>query len=43
VFDIEAVAAISSFALVSGAAVAILALLGYFVVRVPPSSARPAY
>jgi putative ABC transport system permease protein len=42
-FDVEAVAAISSFALVSGAAVAMLGLLGYFVVRVPPSTVGPAY
>jgi putative ABC transport system permease protein len=43
VFDVEAVAAISSFALVSGAAVAMLALFGHFVVRVSPSSASPTY
>jgi putative ABC transport system permease protein len=43
VFDVEAAAAISSFALVSGVAVAMLAVPGYFAVRVSPSSASPAY
>jgi putative ABC transport system permease protein len=43
VFGVEGLAAISSFALVSGAAVAMLALVGYFVVRVSPSAASPAY
>jgi putative ABC transport system permease protein len=43
VFDIEGLAAISSFALVSTIAVAMLALPGYLVVRVPPSTVGPAY
>jgi putative ABC transport system permease protein len=41
--EIEAFAALSSFALVSIVAVAIVALPGYFVVRVPPRSVSPAY
>ena len=41
--DIEALAALSSFALVSVVAVAIVALPGYLVVRVPPRTVSPAY
>jgi putative ABC transport system permease protein len=41
--DIEALAALSSFALVSIVAVAIVALPGYLVVRVPPRTVSPAY
>jgi putative ABC transport system permease protein len=43
VFDIEGVAAITSFALVTVTTVAVLAIPGYLVVRVPPSTLRPAY
>lgn len=43
VFDIEGFAALSSFALLSVVAIAILALPGYLVVRVPPRTASPAY
>lgn len=43
VFDIEGFAAISSFALMSLIAVAMLALPGYLVVRAPPSTVSPAY
>ena len=43
VFNIEGLAAISSFALVSVIAVAVVALPGYFVVRVPPNTTSPAY
>lgn len=43
VFDVEGVAAISSFAIVTVVAVAVLALPGYFAVRVPPETASPAY
>jgi putative ABC transport system permease protein len=43
VFDIEGTAAISSFALVSVIAVAMLALPGYLVVRVQPRTVSPAY
>jgi putative ABC transport system permease protein len=42
-FRIEAVAAISSFALVSVIAVAMLALPGFRAVRVPPRTGSPAY
>jgi putative ABC transport system permease protein len=41
--DVEALAALSSFALVSVVAVAIVALPGYLVVRVPPRTVSPAY
>jgi putative ABC transport system permease protein len=43
VFNIEGLAAISSFGLVSVIAVAAVALPGYFVVRVPPNTTSPAY
>jgi predicted lysophospholipase L1 biosynthesis ABC-type transport system permease subunit len=43
VFDIEGVAAITSFALVTVTAVAVLAVPGYLVVRVRPSTLSPAY
>jgi putative ABC transport system permease protein len=42
-FDVEGVAAISSFGLVSGVAVAMLAIPGYLVVRVQPRTVSPAY
>jgi putative ABC transport system permease protein len=42
VFRIDGVAAISSFALVSTVAVAMLALPGYLVARVPPRTVSPA-
>ncbi len=41
-FNIEALVALHTFALVSGAAVAVVAVAGYLLVRVPPSAARPA-
>jgi putative ABC transport system permease protein len=41
--NIEGLVALSSFALVSTVAVAIVALPGYLVVRVPPSTVSPAY
>lgn len=43
VFNIEGVAAITSFAFVSVTTVAVLAIPGYLVVRVPPSAVSPAY
>jgi putative ABC transport system permease protein len=43
VFDVEGVAAISSFALVSIIAVAMLSVPGYLVVRVQPRTVSPAY
>lgn len=43
VFNVEVLAAVSSFALVSLVAVAVAALPGYFVVRVPPRAVSPAY
>jgi putative ABC transport system permease protein len=43
VFNIEGVAAITSFALVNFTTVAVLAIPGYLVVRVPASTAAPAY
>jgi putative ABC transport system permease protein len=43
VFNIEGIAAVSSFALVSAIAFAVVALPGYLVVRVPPSTASPEY
>jgi len=43
VFDIEGVAAITSFALVTVITVAVLAIPGYLVVRVAPSDVSPAY
>jgi putative ABC transport system permease protein len=42
-FDIEAFAAFSSFALLTVVAVAMVALPGYLVVRVPPRTASPAF
>jgi putative ABC transport system permease protein len=42
-FSIEALAAISSFAMVSVIAVAMLALPGFRAVRVPPRIGSPAY
>jgi putative ABC transport system permease protein len=41
--DVEALVAISSSALVSFVAVTVVALPGYLVVRVPPSTISPAY
>jgi putative ABC transport system permease protein len=41
--DVEGLAAVSSFVLVSVVAVAIVALPGYFVVRVPARAVSPAY
>jgi putative ABC transport system permease protein len=41
--DIEALVAVSSSALVSAVTVAVIALPGYLVVRVPPSTISPAY
>jgi putative ABC transport system permease protein len=41
--DIEAILAASSFALVSAVAIATVALPGYLVVRVPPSTVSAAY
>jgi putative ABC transport system permease protein len=43
VFDVEAFAALSSFALLSVVAIAVVALPGYLVVRVPPRTASPAF
>jgi putative ABC transport system permease protein len=43
VFHVGALIALSSFALVSMVAVAIVALAGYVVVRVPPRTVSPAY
>ncbi len=43
VFDVEAFAALSSFALLSVVAIAAVALPGYLVVRVPPRTASPAF
>ncbi len=43
VFALEGRAAISNFLLMNLIAVAVLAIAGYFVVRVPPNSAAPAY
>jgi putative ABC transport system permease protein len=43
VFNIEGISAISSFALVTVIASAMLAVPGYFVVRVPPRTVSPAY
>jgi putative ABC transport system permease protein len=43
VFNVEAVAAISSFALVSAIAIAMLALPGYLAVRIRPSTVSPAH
>jgi putative ABC transport system permease protein len=43
VFDIEGLAAITSFGLVSVVAVAVIAVPGYLVVRVPPNTTSPAY
>jgi putative ABC transport system permease protein len=41
--DVEALAAVSSFTLVSVVAVLVVALPGYLVVRVPPRTVSPAY
>jgi putative ABC transport system permease protein len=43
VFHIGALIALSSFALVSVVAIAVVALAGYVVVRVPPRTVSPAY
>ncbi len=43
VFNIEGVAAVTSFALVSLITVVVLAIPGYRVVRVPPSTVSPAH
>jgi putative ABC transport system permease protein len=43
VFDIEGVAALTSFITVIAIALAVVAVPGYLVVRVPPSTASPAY
>ncbi len=43
VFSIEGVAALTSFALVNFTTVAVLAIPGYLVVRVPASTVSPAY
>jgi len=43
VFAVEPIAAVSSFALLSTVAVAVVALPGYLVVRVPPRTANPAF
>jgi putative ABC transport system permease protein len=43
VFDIEGIAAITSFALVVVITLAVLAIPGYLVVRVRPSTVSPAY
>jgi putative ABC transport system permease protein len=43
IYTIEGVAALSGFALVSSIAVAMLAVPGYFVVRVQPRTVSPAY
>lgn len=43
VFDIEGVAAISSFAIVTLTALAVVAIPGYAIARVPPRAASPAY
>ncbi len=43
VFNIEALAALSSFTLITVVAVVVVALPGYLVVRVPPRTVSPAY
>jgi putative ABC transport system permease protein len=43
VFDVEGLAAISSFALVSVIALAVVAVPGRLIVRVPPRTVSPAY
>ncbi len=43
VFNIEGVAALTSFAAVLAVALAVVAVPGYLVVRVPPNTAAPAY
>lgn len=43
VFDVEALAALTNFALVTIVAVAIVVVPGYRVVRVPPRTVSPAY
>jgi putative ABC transport system permease protein len=42
-FEVGALIALSSFALVTFAAVGIVSIAGYFVVRVPPRTVSPAY
>jgi putative ABC transport system permease protein len=42
-FNIELVAALTSFALVTLITIAVLAIPGYRVVRVPPSTVSPAH
>jgi hypothetical protein len=42
-FDVEAFAALSSFALLTIVTVTVVALPGYLVVRVPPRTASPAF
>jgi putative ABC transport system permease protein len=42
-FNIEALIALTSFTLVSAVALAIVAMTGFLVVRVPPRTASPAY
>lgn len=43
VYSVEGLAAVSSFVLVSAVALAVVALPGYVVVRVPPTTVSPAY
>jgi putative ABC transport system permease protein len=43
VFNVEALAALSSFVLVTAGATAIIVLPGYLVVRVPPRTVSPAF
>lgn len=43
VFNIEGASAVSSFALVTAIAVAMIAIPGYLAVRVPPRTVSPAY
>jgi putative ABC transport system permease protein len=43
VFGVEGIAAVSSFARVSATTVVVLAIPGYFAVRVPPRTAGPSY
>jgi hypothetical protein len=41
-FGVEALVALTTFALVSAGAVAVVSLAGYLIVRVRPRAARPA-
>jgi putative ABC transport system permease protein len=41
-FDVEALVALSTFAVVSAAAALVVSIAGYLMVRVPPRAARPA-